>query len=131
MCVKYTHMKLIKNKIQKTAFIITTLYTCLVLQGCVTGEATRTSSRSYASTNPSSVQILFETPSRKYEVIGHVSSEGARLSSRDANFRMLQTQAAKLGADAVLVQGEGVEDVQEWGQYNHKAANGLALKWRN
>lgn len=119
-----------KNKIRRLTTIIATFYICLTLQGCVTGEATKTSSSSYAATNSSSVQLLFEKPSRRYEVIGHVSSEGANLSSKDANFRMLKTQAAKLGADAVLVQGAGVQEVQEWGEYNHKAANGLALKWR-
>lgn len=120
-----------KNPIHRISTIMTVLSVCVALQACVTGEATKTSSRNYTSTSPSSVQLLFEKPSRKYEVIGHVSSQGARASSRDANFRMLQTQAAKLGADAVLVQGTGVADVQEWGEYNHKAADGLAIKWRN
>lgn len=111
--------------------ILIILVVALTLQACVTGEATRTSSRNYVATSPNSVQLLFEKPSRKYEIIGHVSSEGIKLSSRNDNFRMLQTQAARLGADAVLVQGVGVEEVQEWGRYNHKLANGLALKWRN
>lgn len=120
-----------KNQIRRISTVVIVLCVTLALQACVTGEATKTSSRNYASSSPSSVQLLFEKPSRKYEVIGHVTSEGTRASTRDANFRMLQTQAAKLGADAVLVQGEGVDDVQEWGHYNHKVANGLALKWKN
>lgn len=115
----------------KRLLALTPIMVCLVLQACVTGEATRTSSRNYAATSPSSVQLLFEKPSRKYEVVGHVSSKGIKFSSQDDNFRMLQTQAARLGADAVLVQGGSVDEVQEWGRYNHKVANGLALKWRN
>lgn len=119
-----------KKQIRRISVITTIFAVCIILQACVTGEATRTSSSTYAATSPTHVQLLFEKPSRKYEVIGHVSSEGARASSKDANFRMLQTQAAKLGADAILVQGGSVDEVQEWGRYNHKVAEGLALKWR-
>lgn len=118
------------KKTKFTTLLITSIISGFCLVGCVTGESTKTSSRNYASTNSNSVQLLFEKPSRKYEVIGHVSSKGAPASSKDANFRMLQTQAAKLGADAVLVQG-GVDEVQQWGQYNHKVADGLAIKWKN
>jgi hypothetical protein len=65
------------------------------------------------------VAILFEKPTRSYEVLGQVTSAGAKLSSNEANITMLQVQAAKLGADAVIIQDIGVQ-----------AASGLAIKYK-
>jgi hypothetical protein len=99
-----------------------------VVTSCVTGEAIKTGS-TYPATTPDLVKVLFEKPTRSYEILGQVTSAGAKLSSNEANITMLRTQAAKLGADAVIVQGIGVQQVQNWGTYNTKASSGLAIKY--
>jgi hypothetical protein len=114
------------NRIGMTIFAALIVF---ALGACVTGEAIKTGS-SYAPTTPDQVAVLFEKPTRPYEIIGQVTAEGARASSNQANITMLKTQAAKLGADAVIIQGAGVSQVQNWGTYNTKAASGLAIKYK-
>jgi len=102
-----------------------------ILTGCATGEATRTSSTHYAETDPKSVQILFEKPSKKYEVIGFVSGEGAKLASQEAVFNAMREEAAKIGADAILMRSDLVETT-EWMGLNarpKKQGSALAIKW--
>ena len=62
----------------------------------------------YPAVAPGSVQILFQTPEWPYEQIGIVTSQGAQLASDATVYEELQSQAAKLGADAVLIVSSGM-----------------------
>ena len=106
-----------------------TVLGCCVLGACTTGSGTRTSADLYQPTDAAAVQILFEKPARPYKIIGQVSSYGAALASEDAVYRAMQKEAAELGAHAILIQGTGVQEVQQWGDENHKRAQALALRW--
>ncbi len=102
----------------------------LALSACTTGSATRTSGVIYQPTNAAAVQILFEKPSRPYEVIGQVGSRAARLASDDAVYRAMQKEAAELGANAILVQGAGIEQENPWGANSYQRSRALALRWK-
>jgi len=53
------------------------------------------------------VVILFEQPQRPYNQIGIVSSLGGAFASDGDMYRKMQMSAARLGADAIIVQGTG------------------------
>jgi hypothetical protein len=62
----------------------------------------------YAAVAGETVQILFQPPLWPAEQIGIVSSQGAQLASDATVYHELQSQAAKLGADAVLIVSSGM-----------------------
>jgi hypothetical protein len=108
--------------------------TVAILAGCATGEATKTTSKNYTATDPSSVEILFEKPARAYTTIGFVSGTGAKLASQDAVFAAMREEAAKIGADAVLMRSDISEQTTFTGNANmpvvaQKKGNALAIKW--
>ncbi len=100
-----------------------------ITAGCTTGSATRTSATLYQPTASSSVEILFEKPARPYKVIGQVSSRGAALASEDAMYRAMQKEGAELGAHAILITSNGIQDVPQWGAENYQKARALAIRW--
>jgi len=106
-------------------------WVCLGITACTTGSATRTSSTIYQPTNSSQVEILLEKPTRPYTVIGTVGSKGDGLASDDALFRALQKEAAELGAHAVLVQGEGISQVNDFWNGSYQKSRALALRWND
>ena len=63
----------------------------------------------YAAVPRETVQILFQPPPWQYEQIGIVKSQGAQVASDATVYSELQSQAAKLGADAVLVVSGGMK----------------------
>lgn len=103
----------------------------LALSACTTGSATRTSGVIYQPTSSAAVQILFEKPSRPYEVIGQVGSRAARLASDDAIFRAMQKEASEIGANAILIQGAGIEQENPWGANSYQRSRALALRWKD
>ena len=62
----------------------------------------------YAAVTSGSVQILFQASAWPAEQIGIVSSQGAQLASGATVYHELQSQAAKLGVDAVLIVSSGM-----------------------
>jgi hypothetical protein len=102
----------------------------ILLQACTTGSATRTSGNVYAPTRSESVQILFEKPTRPYEIIGQVGSKANMWASDDSVYRAMQKEAAEIGAHAILVQGTGIEHEHSWGD-SYQRSKALALRWRD
>lgn len=78
----------------------------------------------YAAVAPQSVQILFQAPAWPANQIGIVSSLGAQVASDATVYKELQSQAARLGADAVLVisseqkQGPAIATYNAFGSAN-------------
>jgi len=79
-----------------------------LLSSCAQGGRVAMGS-TYAAVAPTTVQILFQSPSWPYNQIGIVSSQGAQVASDATVYKELQSQAAKLGADAVLVVSSGMK----------------------
>jgi hypothetical protein len=70
------------------------------------------------------VQILFQPPAWPYEQIGIVTSQGAQVASDATVYSELQSQAAKLGADAVLVVSAGMKQYAAFPGVTTYNANG-------
>jgi hypothetical protein len=106
------------------------LWLSLLLVGCgTTGGGTRTSGMVYQPTDAASIQIIWERPTRPYEIIGQVSSTGGGLASDDAVYRAMQKEAAELGAHAILIQGGGVDyHAESMGSF-YKHSTALAIRY--
>lgn len=72
------------------------------LAACTESGKVATANR-YAAVPQEKVQILFQPPAWPYEQLGIVTSHGAQVASDATVYAELQSQAAKLGADAVLI----------------------------
>lgn len=116
---------------QVSAKLFTAGLAALALSACTTGSATRTSSAIYQPTSAAAVQILFEKPARPYEIIGQVGSRAANLASDDAIYRAMQKEAAEIGANAIYIQGAGIEQETPWGYEGYQRARALALRWKD
>ncbi len=80
----------------------------LALTGCTTyGYKTPLGETTYAPVDYHKVKLLFGAPAEKYEVIGVVSVQGGTWASAGDMYQKLIKSAAQLGADAVIVTGEG------------------------
>jgi hypothetical protein len=80
----------------------------LTLPGCTTyGYKTPLGETTYAPVDYHKVKLLFAPPVQKYEVIGVVSVQGGTWASAGDMYQKLIKSAAQLGADAVIVTGEG------------------------
>lgn len=91
---------------QITSILILVL--CLGLGGCTTyGYKTAIGGQTYAPVDWHKVKLLFHEPTQPYEVIGVVSTQGGITASEGDMTRKLLKSAAELGADAVIVTGEG------------------------
>jgi hypothetical protein len=90
------------------------IYVLLVLSllftGCnsalnVWGDTVRMG-KEYPPVAVENVAILFEKPTKTYEVIGIVSALGGTWASDGVMFKSMQKSAAALGADAIIVRSE-------------------------
>ena len=80
----------------------------LALTGCTTyGYKMPLGETTYAPVDYHKVKLLFGAPPEKYEVIGVVSVQGGTWASAGDMYQKLIKSAAQLGADAVIVTGEG------------------------
>ena len=79
------------------------LLTAILFGGCVVSGGNRVPGTSYAPTNPDNVQVLYQEPSRRYQVIGFVSIDRAIAGKDSVIDRKFRTVAATMGADAVLI----------------------------
>jgi hypothetical protein len=82
-----------------------------ILAACTT--ASTIVSRSYPPTAPASVRILFQPPAEPLEQIASVSVHGVGAGSfgrnTDVAVERLKEEAAKIGADAVIVAGPATQ----------------------
>jgi hypothetical protein len=78
------------------------------LTGCSTyGYKTPLGEKRYAPVDYRKVKLLFGAPREAYEVIGVVSVQGGVIATAGDMYQKLIKSAAELGADAVIVTGEG------------------------
>jgi len=85
-----------------------------LLSSCANdGTALQLGERLYPSTDPLQVVILIEPPKRKHTVVGLVESQAStddylsRSRTQVAAIRILKEQAAKIGANAVVLTAKG------------------------
>ena len=96
----------------KTAFL--SLGVACLLTGCADNAAIITG-HVHPATTPDKVQVYLQPPMAKYEVIGLVSASSknksgiTRQGKTDAALRALKEKAAEIGANGILLQGQGTE----------------------
>jgi hypothetical protein len=91
----------------QAGFLLTLI---LTLPACTTyGYKTPLGETTYAPVDYHKVKLLFAPPTQKYEVVGVVSVQGGTWASAGDMYQKLIKSAAELGADAVIVTGEGSE----------------------
>jgi len=80
----------------------------LALPGCSTyGYKTAIGEHTYPPVDWHKVKLLFGAPAQPYEVIGVVTVDGGTWASVGDMYKKLIKASADLGADAVIVSGEG------------------------
>ena len=112
-------------EIFRYSILIAILFT---VAGCATGSSTVTGN-ARSAIDPNVVKLYLELP-QEYEVIGIVeSTSDVELSSqaaRDRTIEELKVQAAKIGANGVLITDTGSEG-SIWSDERTKTAKGRAI----
>ena len=97
----------------------------LVLSGCASPAFMV--AKSYPSTSPDKVSILFEPPQQEYEILakGSVHAIGAGSLNRNTQNALseLKSEAAKIGGNAVIVSGPVLQSTFTTGNYSGNATN--------
>lgn len=75
----------------------------ITLAGCVHSRSRIIAPAAYPPTAPSRVAILYQVPNRPYTVVAKLTVGGGRSTERAVLERELRQQAARLGAEAVIV----------------------------
>jgi hypothetical protein len=90
-------------------------------------------SKGYPPTNPASVRVLFQPPTEPFEQIASVSVHGVGAGSFGGNTDVAvgrrKEEAAKVGADAVILAGPATQSAATFGSVtgNRFGATGIAV----
>ncbi len=102
------------------------LATC-VLAGCATVDVTKTGRGYYPPTNPNEVEILMTEPTRPFSEIATVSTSGHEMRAEAKMHNAIRAKAAPLGANAVIVQQQGIIPTGMGG--GQRWATGVAIRF--
>ena len=98
--------------------------TAIQLAGCA-GSAVQVSAHKYPPVSPDAVQVLYQEPRKPYEVLALVDQQGSGFDFSATNtLPGLRKQAAKVGADAVIV-----TSARPMKLYEYAHTSGKAIKW--
>ena len=104
--------------------LITILLTALCFTGCQTVDVTKTAKGFHTPTNPNDIEIFMTRPERSYEELGTVIARGFTPSDTAVMHNAIRAKAAPLGANAVVVTGNGLD------ANNRQYAIGVAVAWK-
>ncbi len=104
----------------------------LTLVACATSGTNAVPGITYHPTDPSKVQILYQTPQRPFNVIGFVSVDKTIGVSDEDVRRKFREAAAKLGAQAVIVDALPVASILNRRSIlsNQAQGKGKAIRWK-
>jgi hypothetical protein len=126
-------------------FKLVLLFGTLLITGCssalnVWGTTVPMGEKKYAPVPTEHVMILFEAPKQEYDQIGLVSALGGMFASDGDMFKKMQREAARLGADAIIVRpadgtptktGDGVTIIQsQKSGWEYPKTTAIAIKYR-
>ena|SRR5437762_9028860 len=101
------------------------LLAVLLLGGCVVSHARKVPGVNYTKTEASEIELLYQEPSKPYEVVGFVSVDKGGGASDAAVEREFRTKAASLGANAVIIEALPVH-----GLITVVQGHGRAIRWK-
>lgn len=117
-------MKIGYPKIKTKVLLISFLFIQLVV-GCAT-TSQKISSIEYVPTKPVDIVVLYKEPVREYEIIGYVRALQKTIWEKtDSLLQRCREEAAKFGADAIIVTNIGNESSMPGMSVNAKA-----IKWK-
>ncbi len=97
----------------------------LIFFGCAVSNVARVPGPIYPPTIAENVAILYQQPSRPYDVIGFVAVDvGRGAADKDTNI-LFRRGAAEMGADAVIVRS-----IPQPGFVSFVQGRGEAIRWR-
>ena len=103
----------------------------LALAACATSGTNAVPGAAHQPTDPNKVQVLYQAPSRPYKVIGFVSVDKTIGVSDEDVTRKFREAAAKLGAQAVIVDALPVASILNRKSIlsNQAQGKGKAIRW--
>jgi hypothetical protein len=102
-----------------------TVLVLVLLSGCVVSHARRVPGVNYAPADAAAIEVLYQEPTRPYEVVGFVSVDIGSGVSDAAIERRFRTEAASLGANAVIIEAMPIH-----GFITTVQGKGKAIKWK-
>lgn len=80
----------------------------LTLIGCASVDVTKTGKGYYPPTNPNEIEILMTVPTRPYEELASVTTNGHEMRAEAKMHNAIRAKAAPLGANAVILKDQGI-----------------------
>ena len=113
-------------------FALAACSAALSLDGCTTSGTSAVPGASYPPTDPNKVQVLYQPPSRPYQVIGFVSVDKTIGVENEQVAKKFREAAAKLGAQAVVVEALPVASIISRDNIfsNQAQGKGKAIRWK-
>jgi hypothetical protein len=100
----------------------------LALSGCATVDITKTGKGYFPPTNPNEVQILMTVPTRPFIELGTFTVSGYQIREEAKMHNALRAKAAPLGATAVIIQSQGMDQAGFGG--GRRWATGVAIRFQ-
>jgi hypothetical protein len=97
----------------------------VAITGCVMSDVRKVPGVNYDKTDPKNVELLYQMPKRDFEVIGFVSMTAGAGVHQPRVEQEFRDQAAKLGADAVII-----DALPAPGSINAVEGKGRAIRWK-
>ena len=111
-----------------TTRLIVLLVLVASLAACSSVDVTKTGKGFYDATDPNEIEILKTEPKRAFEELGTVTAAGFSSSATAKMHNAIRSEAAKLGANAVIIQEEGLTP-GGFGSYD-RWCTGVALRYK-
>src|SRR5262245_15250539 len=99
-----------KTTLRTTIFAITA---CSLIR-CPSAEVNKTGKGYFQPTNPNNVDILMTVPPRPFVELGTVTVQKFQAQEEAKMHNAVRAKAAPLGADAVILQSQGINDHGRW-----------------
>ena len=101
---------------------------CCLMAGCGSVDITKTSSVAYAPTDPKTVDIIKVTPYRPFEKLGTLEASGFDASAENIMQSEVRTEAAAIGANAVILDDKGLTP-SFWGEGYDRWMTGEVIRY--
>ncbi|MBA2271217.1 MAG: hypothetical protein H0W20_11575 [Chthoniobacterales bacterium] len=99
----------------------------LLSVSCATVDVTKTAKGYHAPTNPNNVEILMTVPTRPFIELGTVTVTNVPVRNEAKMHNAIRAKAAPLGANAVVIQSQGIIPALGGGT---RWATGAALRYQ-
>jgi hypothetical protein len=100
----------------------------IAITSCATVDVTKTGKGYFSPTDPNDIEILLTIPQRPYVELGTLTVDGYDIQEEAKMHNAIRAKAAPLGANAVIIQNQGILK-QGWGG-GQRWATGVAIRYK-